>query len=126
MRGTRIGGPQPAGLEPDLSVYLAGRQPRDPGWDWAWIRWRDSWLHADPDAALATLRGAYSRAAHERVEISCRGGVGRTGTALAALAVFDGLTLGEAITWVRGRYHRRAIEMPRQRRFVTAAAGAAT
>ena len=35
--------------------------------------------------------GRPRRAAGERVEVACRGGVGRTGTALAALAVLDGL-----------------------------------
>ena len=39
-------------------------------------------------------RRAAGRSAGERVEVACRGGVGRTGTALAALAVLDGLTPG--------------------------------
>ena len=53
--------------------------------------------------------------AGQRVEVACRGGVGRTGTALAALAVIDGLPPDAAVGWVRERYHRRAVETPWQR-----------
>ncbi len=56
--------------------------------------------------------------ARERVEVACRGGVGRTGTALAALAVLDGLPAPDAVRWVRGRYHPRAVETPWQRRWL--------
>jgi protein-tyrosine phosphatase len=51
----------------------------------------------------------------ERVEVTCRGGVGRTGTALAALAVLDGLPPDDAVRRVRTRYHPRAVETPWQR-----------
>ena len=46
------------------------------------------------------------------------GGVGRTGTALAALAVLDGLDPGRAVAWVRAHYHPRAVETPWQRRWL--------
>jgi protein-tyrosine phosphatase len=49
------------------------------------------------------------------VEIACRGGIGRTGTALAALAVLDGLAPPAAVAWVRQAYHPRAVETPWQR-----------
>jgi len=66
--------------------------------------------------ALDALHEAHRRAtAGERVEVTCRGGVGRTGTALAALAVLDGLSPSEAVSWVRQRYHPRAVETPWQR-----------
>ncbi|MDN5548291.1 MAG: protein phosphatase, partial [Rhodococcus sp. (in: high G+C Gram-positive bacteria)] len=55
----------------------------------------------------------------ERVEIACGGGYGRTGTALAALAVMDGVPSKDATAYVRARYSPRAVEMPWQRRFVT-------
>jgi protein-tyrosine phosphatase len=57
-------------------------------------------------------------AAHARVEIACSGGVGRTGAALAVLAVADGVAPEQAIGWVRERHHRRAVETPGQRRWV--------
>ena len=66
--------------------------------------------------ALDALREVHSRAqAGERVEVACGGGVGRTGTALAALAVLDGMNPADAVHWVRSTYHRRAVETPWQR-----------
>jgi len=52
------------------------------------------------------------------VETACAGGVGRTGTALACIAVLDGVPAEQAVDFVRGHYHRRAAETPWQRRFV--------
>ncbi|GAA3304506.1 hypothetical protein GCM10020295_55820 [Streptomyces cinereospinus] len=64
------------------------------------------------------LTGAWQRAAAEPVEIACGGGRGRTGTALACLAVLDGVPPGRAVAYVRAHYHRRAVETPWQRRYV--------
>jgi len=64
------------------------------------------------------LREAWRRAGSERVEIACGGGRGRTGTALACLAVLDGLSGPDAVAYVREHYDRRAIETPWQRRYV--------
>ena len=50
--------------------------------------------------------------------MACRGGIGRTGTALAALAVLDGLSPPDALHWVRAGYHRAAIETPWQRHWL--------
>lgn len=90
-----------------------------PAWAHRRISWPDFRAPADRGAALDALRGAYRRAhAGERVEVACHGGIGRTGTALAALAVLDGLTPREAVTWVRSSYHRRAVETIWQRRWL--------
>jgi protein-tyrosine phosphatase len=59
------------------------------------------------------------RTVGERVEIACPGGRGRTGTALACLAVLDGLPGREAVAYVRRHYDPRSVERPWQRRFVT-------
>ncbi|MFD0818813.1 protein phosphatase, partial [Micromonospora zhanjiangensis] len=56
--------------------------------------------------------------AGDRVEVACGGGVGRTGTALAALAVLDGLDPDAAVAWVRAGYRRRAVETVWQRRWL--------
>jgi protein-tyrosine phosphatase len=53
-----------------------------------------------------------------RVEIACGGGRGRTGTALACLAVLDGVPPAEAVAYVRAHYDRRAVETPWQRNYV--------
>lgn len=54
----------------------------------------------------------------DRVEIGCSGGVGRTGTALAAMGIFEGMTPDQAVEWVRVHYHPRAVEVPWQRRYL--------
>jgi protein-tyrosine phosphatase len=73
---------------------------------------------ADPAYAKTVLIEALRRAGDERVEIACHGGRGRTGTALACLAVLDGVPAAEAVAFVREHYHRGAVEMPWQRRFI--------
>ena len=69
--------------------------------------------------ARERLREAWARAVDERVEVACGGGRGRTGTALACLAVLDGLTGPEAVAHVRRYYAPQAVETPWQRRFVS-------
>jgi len=101
----------------DFALILADGPA--PPWPCRAIRWPDFWVPTDRDDALDALHEALRRArAGERVEVACRGGVGRTGTALAALAILDGLTPREAIAWVRRCYHRRAVETPWQRRWL--------
>ena len=116
-RGLRS--PLPEDAPPELGVYLLGSPPPAVPWDSRWIRWPDFRLPADRDAAREVLLEAWERAADERVEVACAGGRGRTGTALACLAVLDGVPAGEAVAWVRERYHPSAVETPWQRRFVT-------
>lgn len=118
VRGRGLRAPLPGGAEPEFSVWLTGARPADVAWAAEWIRWRDFWLPTDPPLAEKMLRDAHERAAELRVEFACGGGIGRTGTALAALAVFEGMSPVEAVRWVRRHYHRRAVETPWQRRFV--------
>jgi protein-tyrosine phosphatase len=47
-----------------------------------------------------------------------RRGKGRTGCALAVLAVLGGISPVDAVTWVRVSYDRRAVETPWQRRWI--------
>jgi hypothetical protein len=108
----------PSGLEPQFGVYLLGRSPDPPPWESRWVRWRDFALPADPTAFRAVLAEAWERSATERVEFACRGGTGRTGTALACLAVLDGVPRGEAVAFVRARYRPRAVETRGQQRFI--------
>jgi len=46
------------------------------------------------------------------------GGQGRTGTALAVLAILDGVAPAKAVLYVREHYYSKAVEPPWQRRFV--------
>ncbi|MFF6952409.1 protein phosphatase [Streptomyces iakyrus] len=116
-RGLRHPLPSDAPL-PSYGVYLLGRRPPEVPWESAWIRWPDFRLPADRAAARAVLAGVWERAAGERVEIACGGGRGRTGTALACLAVLDGVPGEEAVEYVRRHYDRHAVETPWQRRYV--------
>ena len=44
------------------------------------------------------------------MEVACYGGVGRTGTVLACLAILAGVDPADAVAWVRSEYHPSAIE----------------
>jgi protein-tyrosine phosphatase len=87
-------------------------------WSSRWVRWPDWWLPTDPADARDALLELWQRAATERVEVACSGGRGRTGTALACLAVLDGVPASAAVAYVRRHYHPRAVETPWQQRFV--------
>lgn len=116
----------PSGPLPEFALYLAAQPVAPVEWESRWLRWPDFRLPADPVATADALREAWDRACTERVEIACAGGLGRTGTALACLAVLDGVPPGEAVAFVRERYARRAVETPWQRRFVRRFGGLAT
>ncbi|MFH8937332.1 protein-tyrosine phosphatase family protein [Streptomyces griseosporeus] len=119
VRGRGLRHPlDPAAPHPTYGVYLLGGQPPATSWESRWIRWPDFRLPADREAARAILTEAWERAADGRVEIACGGGRGRTGTALACLAVLDGVPAERAVDYVRAHYHRRAVETPWQRRYV--------
>ena len=118
IRGRGLRRSAPEGQAPQLGVYLLGRDPGPFDWEHRWVRWPDFRTPASTEDAVAVLREAFERAATERVEIACRGGVGRTGTALAAIAVLAGVPGPEAVAWVRARYDRRAAETLWQRRWV--------
>ncbi|WP_405392945.1 protein phosphatase [Streptomyces sp. NBC_01102] len=118
VRGRGLRRPVPEGPEPTFSVHLLGRQPPPVPWESLWLRWPDFRLPADRAQARAMLRQAWDRAATDRVEVACGGGRGRTGTALACLAVLDGVPADEAVAYVRRHYHPKAVETPWQRRYV--------
>ncbi|WP_116115729.1 protein-tyrosine phosphatase family protein [Austwickia chelonae] len=115
-RGLRAGVPE--GPLPGFGVYLTTREPSRPSWDSRWVRWPDFWVPRSRPDAVAALAEAWGRATTDRVEIACGGGVGRTGTALALLAVFDGVEPDRAVAFVRDHYDPRAVEVPWQRSFV--------
>ncbi|MCX4880677.1 protein phosphatase [Streptomyces sp. NBC_00847] len=119
VRGRGLRRPlEPGAPTPSYALYLLGRQPPPVDWEFRWIRWPDFRLPADRADARAALAEAWERAPGERVEIACGGGRGRTGTALACLAVLDGVPAGEAVDFVRRHYDRHAVETPWQRRYV--------
>lgn len=116
-RGLRSGTPAP-GHEAQFGVYLTGSRPPAQPWESRWIRWPDLALPRSTRDAVAVLREAHERAATQRVEVACTGGTGRTGTALALLAILSGVAPSEAVAWVRTHYRTRAVETPWQRRWI--------
>ncbi|GAA0687850.1 protein-tyrosine phosphatase family protein [Kitasatospora atroaurantiaca] len=118
VRGRALRRPLPPGPTPTFAVHLLGKQPPAVPWEVRWLRWPDFWLPSSHAQAQGILGEAWARAAVERVEIACGGGRGRTGTALACLAVLDGVPAGEAVDFVRRNYDTRAVETPWQKRYV--------
>ncbi|MFI6474905.1 protein-tyrosine phosphatase family protein [Streptomyces sp. NPDC050516] len=118
VRGRGLRKPLPPGPKPEFALHLRGRRPAPVDWDHQWLRWPDFWLPTDRPAFAQALRALLARAEKERVEVACGGGFGRTGTALACLAVLDGVSNADAVAYVREHYSHRAVETPWQRRFV--------
>jgi len=108
----------PAGPEPDYALYLLGTPPSTVRWESRWVRWPDFRVPRDRPAAREAFREAWARAETERVEVACAGGHGRTGTALACIAVLDGVPAAGAVAYVREHYNAHAVETPWQRRYV--------
>jgi len=79
------------------------------------INWPDFWIPTDRADALRALAETLRRAQDGQVvEVACHGGRGRTGTALAALAVLDGMPANRAVRWIRENYDPKAVETPWQ------------
>ena len=117
IRGRGLSRPLPPGPEPTFGLYLLGKRPPGTAWPSRWLRWPDFRLPADPGDAKAAFAEALELAGGGRVEVACAGGRGRTGTALACIAVLDGIDAASAVAWVREHYDRRAVETPWQRRY---------
>jgi protein-tyrosine phosphatase len=117
IRGRGLRHSLPQGPVPDFAVYLLGGRPAPTPWDQRWVRWPDFWLPANHVEAVEALREAWLRAESERVEVACMGGHGRTGTALACIAVMDGVPPGQAVSFVRDRYGP-AVETPWQHWYI--------
>ncbi len=106
----------------DFGLYM------DPRWSPTWpadlIDWPDFELPRDRMRAAAQIRAAFSRAkSGQSVEIGCVGGLGRTGTVLACMAVLAGVDSSDAVGWVRENYRSNAVETPDQERWVDWFAG---
>ncbi|TCM45877.1 hypothetical protein EV648_106342 [Kribbella sp. VKM Ac-2568] len=118
VRGRGLRNPLPTGQTPTFAVYLLGKEPPEVSWESRWLRWPDLRLPVDDAEARAVFVEVLERADADRVELACRGGRGRTGTALACLAVLDGVPPAEAVEFVRRNYDPKAVETPWQKRFV--------
>lgn len=104
--------------EPDFGLYL------DSGWRnegiGIMLPWQDWGL---PTVNYALAAEAISMAYHWAkqgllVEVGCIGAHGRTGTALACMAIIAGVPANEAVRWVRSNYCNDAVEGLSQEWFV--------
>ncbi|WP_067797041.1 protein-tyrosine phosphatase family protein [Actinomadura formosensis] len=124
IRGRGLRAPLPAGPVPGFGLYLGSgrlRRRHEPGLNWesAWIDWPDFLLPRDRDDAVRRIRDLHARACSgDSVEVACGGGVGRTGTVIACLAILSGVDPADAVAWAREHHHPRAVETPWQRRWV--------
>jgi protein-tyrosine phosphatase len=118
VRGRGLRGADPDGPDPEFALYVVASEPFGVPWKFRWIAWPDYGLPADPAALRCALVEASERADRERVEVGCMGGRGRTGTALACIAVLDGVPADQAVDYVRRHYHPDALETEEQRQFV--------
>jgi len=120
IRGRALRKPIPAGPPPQFGLYLRGRRSSTAfGWPSRWLRWPDLWLPLDATDTRAAIGELWDRAGVERVEVACHGGLGRTGTVLACLAVLDGVPAPDAVGYVRRHYRPRAVETPWQRAYAS-------
>jgi hypothetical protein len=109
--------PYARGSRPDFGLYLDERWK--PPWPHELLDWPDFGVPDDPVPVVEALDSLLDRARDgQRVEIGCYGGHGRTGTALACLAILCGQDPSEAVSWVRTRYCERAVETDTQEAFV--------
>jgi hypothetical protein len=102
---------------PDYGLYLDERW--QPPWPHDHVDWPDLGVPVDAGSLMRALRLVHEGArAGDHVEIGCLGGHGRTGTALACLAILSGCPPVDVIAWVRSAYCSQAIETPEQEAFV--------
>jgi hypothetical protein len=111
------GDPYSRDTAPEFGLYLDARW--DPPWPHEHVAWPDFGVPVDADELRASLQQLLDRArGADIVEIGCVGGHGRTGTALACLAVLTGTPADEAVDWVRANYCSSAVETQEQGIFV--------
>jgi Protein-tyrosine phosphatase len=105
--------------DPARSFGLYMDQWWRPTWPADMIAWPDRRVPANAEQAASKIEAAFARASRgELVEIGCFGGLGRTGTVLACMAVLAGVPPDEAVAWVRRNYDVRAVETPAQEDWV--------
>ena len=102
---------------PSFGLYMDQRW--NPSWPHAHVDWPDFGVPNDAKAFRSALEDLLGRArSGETVEVGCLGGHGRTGTALACLAVLTGTPPSDAVGWVRENYCSKAVEMRAQEALV--------
>jgi protein-tyrosine phosphatase len=106
--------------DPDWALYLDVQwSSEDVPWPYRLVDWPDFGLPVDERDAFEALEEAAQRIARgELIEVACDGGTGRTGTALACLAIIAGVSPAEAVNWVRDCYSPNAVERVEQEELI--------
>jgi protein-tyrosine phosphatase len=90
-----------------------------PEWPAVVLDWPDFSVPSSRDEADHHILNSFELARQgKKVEIGCLGGIGRTGTVLACMAVLAGVPADEAVGWVRSNYSPNAVEEPKQEEWV--------
>jgi hypothetical protein len=98
---------------PDFGLYLASSwKPASLAY---YLDWPDYGIPTWYEVAYQSIQDAYGLAeGGSFVEVGCIGGHGRTGTAVACMAIIAGVPTCEAVEWVRKNYCEHAIESEKQ------------
>lgn len=117
VRPASLGDRRESNPDRDFGLYL------DAAWQPSWaaevIDWPDGGLPSNSTQALRQIVAAFGRAKQgERVEVGCIGGLGRTGTVLACMAILAGVPAESAVQWVRNNYDPEAVETTDQEQWV--------
>ena len=103
--------------ERKFGLYLDAQW--EPTWPATVVDWENFGLPTNSELAAQQIVDAFDRAWRgELVEVGCLGGRGRTGTALACMAVLAAVPLAEAVAWVRASYRPEAVETADQEAWV--------
>lgn len=90
-----------------------------PEWPAVVLDWPDFGVPSSREDADHHIQNAFELARQgKKVEIGCLGGIGRTGTVLACMAVLAGVSTNESVRWVRRNYSPYAVEEPEQEEWV--------
>lgn len=106
---------------PSWGLYLDVRweERRQLSWPHRFVRWPDYELPDDELDAFEAFDEAWQHVrAGSLIDIACDGGIGRTGTALACIALRDGVPRSDVVPWVRHHYHPYAVEVPEQEHLI--------
>ena len=85
----------------------------EPSWPHEMITWEDDFGVPERfEEAVDQICQTFDRAHRgEHVEVGCAGGIGRTGTILACMAVLACVPKAKAVEWVRKNYSPYAVEL---------------
>jgi hypothetical protein len=102
----------------ECGLYMDDRWA--PTWPADLIEWEDFGVPRHAETAGTQIRMAFERAkSGQHLEIGCAGGLGRTGTVLACMAILSGVPEEEAVGWVRRNYRAEAVETSEQEAWIS-------